>query len=232
MRTSRPAEKDFPTDTQRTPSGLNPRRLAANRANMAKARAARLQMPWTYARSRFSAVKHGLFVRTLDETAELLAEDPLDLEAHRRLLELAFLPRTPSEQRIVRRIADAIWRRLRVYRAQARWELDSLKAELGGMLSGEFLDVDETRNRAQRIMKLLLKTEPLYRCCTFLLGEVERQLRALLRLRSGGNPQFKILTKEVRREFYSDPPERLEDCKHLARTAPAVKKMLKHIARP
>ncbi len=218
-------------DSELTPSGLNPRQLAARRANMAKARAARLQMPGSYGRSRYCALKHGLYVRTLDEAAELLGEDPLELEAHRRFLEQAFLPQNETEQSVVRRIADAIWRRWRVYRAQARWELDSLKAHLSDPPSSEPLGADQTRHRARRIMDLLIGTEPLFRCCYFLVGEVERQLRALLRLRSGGNPQFKFLSREMRREFRADPPERQDVYEHLAKSAPAINKMLKRIAR-
>lgn len=46
-----------------------------------------------------------------------------------------------------------------------------------------------------------MRTDRLYVQGFQFLGEVERQLRALLRKRTGGDPRFQFLTKETRREF-------------------------------
>jgi len=218
--------------TPRKPFVVTPRRLAAVRVNMAKARAARLNMPETYQRARYSALKHGLYVRALEDTVKLLGEDPKEFQAHLCLLERTFLPQDETERRMVRRLAEALWRRLRLYRAQARWEEDALKGILASGPACESLDAHQTRLRAYVLMNLLLQDARLLRARQGLLFEVERQLRVLLRKRAGGDPQFKILARATREELRESEDLEIKPSafERLAQGGPEVQKIVESIA--
>jgi hypothetical protein len=176
-------------------------RLLASRANLVKARAARRTMPESYARSRYSAVKHGLHVGALAESLKLLGEDPEEFQKHRLRVERAFFPLDDLERTILRHLAEALWRRLRLYRAQARWEADALERCLDASATSERLTADEIEERACQITEILLEMDRLEKQRFLLLRKVERPLRALLRKRTGGNPEFRIFTRALRREL-------------------------------
>ncbi len=91
---------------------------AAARANLGKARAAS-DDPANYDRYHSHKLKHGLQARTLEQTLRLLDEDPGEFEAHCERFRHVFAPADRVEERIVRRIAAATWRHLRLFKAQA-----------------------------------------------------------------------------------------------------------------
>jgi hypothetical protein len=64
----------------------------------------------------------------------------------------------------------------------------------------ESLTVDETHLRACGVMTLLLDESHLSRSRFQLLAEVERQFRALLKIRSGGKAKFRFLSNLSRKE--------------------------------
>jgi len=175
-------------------------RRRANAVSIRKALAAP-RTPESYARSRFNHLQHGLQVRSLEETMHLLGEDPKEWQAHRERFACVFSPTNPVEETIVHLLAAAVWRRLRLFTAQARWESDNLRRFLTRAAVISPLDADSTRLRAYGLMTLLLNREKFHRHDHHLTGVVERQLRTLLHLRTGGDPQFKYLMRRSPQEL-------------------------------
>jgi hypothetical protein len=152
-------------------------------------------------RRRYHGLKYGLGagVCSLEESMAALGEDPAEFKALVGLIEHTFVPKNLPEYEVVQRLAGAIWRRLRLYKAAAQWEADALRQALSSGPEAESLTVDETHIRAFGIMTLLLNEALLSRSRFQLLAEVERQLRALLKTRSGGKAKFRFLTRETRK---------------------------------
>jgi len=98
--------------------------------NFLRAREAGLVMREADFRRRYHALKHGLSVHSLEETMAALGEDPAEFNAFARLIERTFVPRNLPEYEVVQRLAGAIWRRLRLYKAAAHWEADALRQAL------------------------------------------------------------------------------------------------------
>ncbi len=176
---------------------MTERRRRATLANLEKAWA---NPPDPQARARFNHLKHGLQVRRLEDTMELLGEDPKEFEALQEHFRRVFRPANRVEEKAVGRIAAATWRRLRLYSAQARWESDRLKRYFAEAEPVDNLDTDTTRMRGLLLIMLLTERERLHRREQSLLGVVEREIRILLRLRSG-DPQFQIYARESAKEL-------------------------------
>lgn len=172
-----------------------PARLAANRANLVKARAKQRPRE-SYARTRFNRLKHGLDVRSLEETMHLLGDDPKEYEAHQQRFRRVFAPRFQAEEKVVDLIAAAVWRRLRLFKAQARWESDALKQFFAQAAFIQPLGAEETRSRGHFLLALLLDRDKLEAREQSLLGVVEREIRTLLRLRSGGDADFRFISRD------------------------------------
>lgn len=169
------------------------RRRAASRANIQKAIAWRRSAEGN-ARARLNALKHGLFAERLEDSLARLGEDSGELERHRQLFERAFVPADERERRIVQRLADLAWRRLRLFRAQACWESGRLSALLEVAEPAERLDAPTTEMRAYALVRVLNDWEALLREGDKIESGIERQLRALLRKRSGGAIHFRALS--------------------------------------
>jgi hypothetical protein len=169
--------------------------------NYLRAREAGLVMREADFRRRYHTVKHGLTagLRSLEESIAALGEDPAEFKALAGLLERTFVPKNLPEYEVVQRLGRAIWRRLRLYKAAAHWEAEALRQALSSGPEVETLSVDETRMRAFGVMTLLLDETRLSRSRFQLLAEVERQLRALLKIRSGGKAKFRFLSNETRK---------------------------------
>ena len=184
------------TKPKRTAIAVSP---AMVHENFLRAREAGLVMREADFRRRYHALKHGLSVRSLEETMAALGEDPAEFEAFARLIERTFVPRNLPEYEVVLRLADAIWRRLRLHNAAARWEADALRQALSSGPEVTSLTVDETRLRAYGVMTLLLNETHLSRNRFQLLAEVERQFRALMKIRSGGRAKFHFISRQTRK---------------------------------
>ena len=154
-------------------------------------------------RRRYSALKHGLEmgVCSLEESIAALGEDPAEFKALSELIERTFVPKNLPEYEVVRRLAGAIWRRLRLHKAAAHWEAEALRRALSSSPEAESLTVAETHLRACGVMTLLLDEGLLSRSRFELLAQVERHLRALLKIRSGGKAKFRFLSRQSRKEL-------------------------------
>jgi hypothetical protein len=170
--------------------------------NFLRARKAGLVMREADFRRRYHTVKHGLSAGacSLEETMAALGEDPAEFKALAGLIERTFVPKNLPEYEVVQRLAGAIWRRLRLYKAAACWEADALRQALSSGPETDSLSVDETRLRACGVMALLLNEGRLSRNRFQLLAEVERQFRGLLSIRSGGKAKFRFLSRQTRKE--------------------------------
>lgn len=130
------------------------RRLAASRANLARAQAAR-RRPRAAARIRLNALKHGLWTALTDESLAPLGEARSAYRRHLALFERAYLPQDARERRIVRRLAEAVWRRLRAFRAQAQWEMERLHNLFDRAPVAKRLTAEETENRVWALLHVL-----------------------------------------------------------------------------
>ncbi len=184
------------------------RRQAASRANLQKAIAAR-RAPEGNANARLNALRHGLFAHRLEDSVKMLGENPEDLARHRLLFLHTFVPEDEQEGEIVARLADLVWRRLRLFRAQADWEMRRLHALFGAAEGTESLGAYHTERRAYALMRALVDWDDLLRESGKIISGIERQLRKLIYLRSGGTRRFRVFSP--RREAKESDTDRFID---------------------
>jgi len=183
------------------------KRRAASRANLRKAQAAR-RSPRGNAAARLNALKHGLYaIASVRESVERLGESRREFAAHRRRFARLFAPQDEEEGRLVERLADACWRRLRFFRAASRWEAHYLKQILRRAPRLAQLDVEQTRARASAlVLALSYAADVIDRESSKFNSQIEACLRALLRVRSGGAVEFRFFSP--RRDPGSRAPQR------------------------
>jgi len=183
------------------------KRRAAYLANFAKAMAAR-RAPAGNAVVRLNALKHGLFARLVPEGAGRLGEDPAEFDAHRQHFAQVFAPEDDAEREIVRRLAETVWRRLRLHRAQARWESDRLRQLFAEAPRAARLTAEETEQRAYALARVMSDFQSFFEEAARLEAQIERGLRRLLRKRSSGTIIFKAFSIRLHPEL-DGPDEEL-----------------------
>jgi hypothetical protein len=205
------------------------KRQAASRANLARAIAAR-KSPGGNAAARLNALSHGLAVKDVAGSVARMGEDPRQYRQHHALFERAFAPQDDDEREYVRCLADASWKRLRFFRAQADWELNRLKKTFRSIASAprdakpvapvnaepgrpattpvnaEFtpaLSADETLRRAYILSQALGYDLDYLDYIADFQSAIQRQLRRLLLKRSDGRIKFKVFSnlRNVKSEF-------------------------------
>ena len=167
------------------------KRQAANRCNLAKAQAA-LRTRRGSAHSRMNALKHGLFAHEFSPaTLRRLGEDPQEFREMRRLFRRVFVPRERPERELVARLAETCWRRLRLFRAQALREQESLRQALASVPAVRRpLGHEETEIRAQMLGMAIYDFSATVTEAFKLQSQIECLLRALMRKRSSGTVEF------------------------------------------
>jgi hypothetical protein len=168
------------------------KRRTAYLANLKKALAAG-RSPRADTVIRLNALRHGLFTKLVPESVARLGENLSEFEAHRRRFAQVFAPEDDVEQRLVRRLAEIVWRRLRLHRAQACWEADRLRALFAEAPRAARLTAEETERRAYALAHVLNDFQSFFASAQQLEAQIERALRKLLRKRSGGAISFKAL---------------------------------------
>jgi hypothetical protein len=167
------------------------KRRRASLANLAKAQAAR-RTPRGNAAARLNALKHGLFARkTLAASVERLGEDKREFTRHLRLIQRVFAPADAEEKPIVRGLAETLWRRLRFFHAQARWEKERLQKTFAAAPTPKPPGLDDLVARADSLTIVLMSFEAFYRELDKLESQIEFWLRKLILKRSQGNLQWK-----------------------------------------
>ena len=97
------------------------KRDTASMANLEKAIAGR-KSPEGNERCRMNALKHGFSARDMKTSVARLGEDPKAYEEHLAQFHRLVAPSWKEEEELVAALAEACWRRLRLYPAQASWE--------------------------------------------------------------------------------------------------------------
>ena len=174
------------------------KRRTAYLANLKKAIAAG-RSPRADAVIRLNPLRHGLFTKLVPESVARLGENLSEFEAHRQRFAQVFAPEDDVEQRLVRRLAETVWRRLRLHRAQACWEADRLRALLAGAPRAARLTAAETEWRAYALAHALNDFQSFFAEAARFEAQIERALRKLLRKRSGGAISFKAFS--IRRDL-------------------------------
>ncbi len=95
---------------------LTPKRLIACHKNLVRAQTVRRTSP------RYGAISHGTYCLSLERSLELAGETKSDFTSHLSDFDEAFAPEGEEQAKVVRALALTSWRRLRVFRGQARWE--------------------------------------------------------------------------------------------------------------
>jgi hypothetical protein len=165
------------------------KRLRASLANLARAQAAR-RTPQGSASARLNALKHGLFAeQTLEESVDRLGESKEEFEGCLRLFERGFAAADDEELRLVRGLAATVWRRLRFFHAQARWEKERMQ-RVFAQAPAQF-DVEETVARADRLVLAFMELDPFFRELSKIETRIEFWLRKLIRKRSQGRRRWR-----------------------------------------
>jgi len=181
------------------------KRLETSRANLARAIAAR-RRPEGNASARLNALKHGLYAKqSLAESVDRLAEDKQEFARHLLLFQRSFVPKDEEEKRIVRRLAQTVWRRLRFFRAQMCWEREKVQKMCAGAPSPAQLSVQETVFRAEGLALALMQFNVYFRELDRLESQVEYWLRKLILKRTKGELRWKGF--RPRRDPLMEPPE-------------------------
>jgi len=200
--------------------GRSPEHLAKLRESIARARAARTEK--SIERQAMKILKHGVFARRLKGPLAPLGENPRDYQALHRLMQRYFAPQNPEEEKLVRLIADSVWRLHRVFFAQAALQLERLNFFLSKAPEPERPSPVDSRLRAYTLLTVLLERDESHRRSWRLIGATERLMRRLLRMRFGRDPNFQtgrriIDPHAARQEFemaeavwLSDDPELID----------------------
>ena len=137
-------------------------------------------------------MKHGLFAKqTLAESVDRLAEAKEEFNQHLRLFQRVFAPADQEEKQIVRGLAQTVWRRLRLFSAQARWEKEKLQRMFAEAPAPAQLGLADTVARAEGLALALMQFEAFFREQAKLESQVEFWLRKLIRKRSQGRLRWK-----------------------------------------
>jgi len=158
------------------------RRREASRRNIQLALAWR-RSPEGNARARLNAFRHGLAAKTDPELRAALGESPEDFARHLELVSRVFLPRDKEEGRLIERLAQATWRHIRIFRAQARLERFAWRRLLARAGKGRRLSLEETSERAYQVSKLFAEARLVESQASQLEARIERILAALIRQR-------------------------------------------------
>ena len=172
------------------------KRQTAYLANLQKAVAAQ-GAPRGAAAVRLNPLRHGLYAELVPEGVARLGENPSEFQAHRQRFAAVFSPEDDVEVRLVQRLSDIVWRRLRLHRAQACWEADRLEELFDDAPRAARLTAEETERRAWALALVLNDFERFFEEAQRLEAQIERALRKLLRKRSAGAIEFKALARHV-----------------------------------
>jgi hypothetical protein len=159
------------------------RRREASRRNIQLALAWR-RSPEGNARARLNAFRHGLAAKTSPELRAALGESPEDFARHLELVARVFLPRDKEEGRLIERLAQATWRHIRIFRAQARLERFAWRRLLARTGKGRRLSLEETSERAYQVSKLFAGARLVESEASQLVDRIEHILAALIRERA------------------------------------------------
>lgn len=183
------------------------RREAASRANMEKAIAARKSEAGIIA-ARLNAATHGYYIKDLAGSFRRMREDPKEYQTLLALFEGIFVPQDEEESEYVRRLTQASWKRLRLFRAQAVWELQRLREVLKSIDTSRPLTPFETHRRAALVYLVF----DYYADYIDLIGkhrvQIQKLMNKLIIKRSQGAIKFKAGPRRLSARKMSDEFDR------------------------
>jgi hypothetical protein len=148
-----------------------------------------------------NALKHGLFARDVQSSVRRLGESPEEFRAHLIRFERSFSPQDEVEKELVERLAFAVWRRLRLFRAQAGVESDRVKKLLDAPPEGGISPAKATAVWGYTLGKIFYDLNYFFEQLSKLQSQVESLLRALVKKRSGGAMDFHVYAPRRESEF-------------------------------
>jgi hypothetical protein len=169
------------------------KRLAAARANIRRAQAARA--------ARGSPLRHGLYCVPLRGSLERAGETPEAFERHLQLFQRAFgePPQAAASDaklaRLIQAAAEVAWRRLRAYRGLAQCEVQALRRTLESAPEAEKLSAHEAGYLGLKLLFNLQNYERALPSIRTLNRRLEDLLNAALRRRSRGSQTLKIVRR-------------------------------------
>ena len=166
------------------------KRQAASRANMAKAIAAR-KSPRGNASARLNALSHGLFAQDVAASVSRMGEDPREQGKHHALFERVLVAQDDEERQCIKRMADINWKRLRFFRALAGWEMERLHKAFAPLARSASISAEETLRRAYIFSRVWSGYLEYLEAIGKFQSRMEREIRKLLRKRSGGKVKFR-----------------------------------------
>ncbi len=149
------------------------RRRAASRANIQKAIAWR-RSPEGNASARLNALKHGLAAKR--DIRERLGEAPEDFSKHLERVARVFRSADEAERELVLRLAQATWRRMRIFRAEARYERWFWRRMAAQPGSGRRLTPEVFEVRADKVRGLISEG----RLAELEAGQIDRRIGRIL----------------------------------------------------
>lgn len=170
------------------------KRQAASRANMEKAIAAH-KSPAGILATRLNAATHGLFIKDLPASFKRMGEDPEEYQTLLALFDGVFVPQDDEEREYVRRLTDASWKRLRLFRAQAVWELQRLKGVLEGIDTSQPLTAKETYRRAAKLFMVFDYCIDYIDLIEKHLKQIQKYIHKIISKRSRGALSFKVIPR-------------------------------------
>jgi hypothetical protein len=171
--------------------GLTPEHIEKLRRNLIGARAARTQD--SIIRQARKVLRHGLFSRHLRATAVSLGENPRDFDSLLRQTRRYLNPQNEVERKLCDLIGRELWRHHRVHYAQAKAELRRLLFffRTAPPLSG--VDSEVLIDRGYILLTTLVGDPNIWCKRDIITGTIARLLRRLIRLRAG-NPKLVFRT--------------------------------------
>ncbi len=152
------------------------RRRAASRANIQKAIAWR-RSPEGNASARLNAFKHGLAAENAPGLLARLGEAPEDFSKHLERVQRVFRSADKAERELVLRLAQATWRRMRIFRAQARYERWFWRRMAAQPGSGRRLTPEEFEERADKVLGFLREGH----LAEYEAGQIDRRIKRILK---------------------------------------------------
>ncbi len=210
--------------------GSTPKRLPAWHSNLLKAHRV-LRAAGDHSPAYGVCFRHGLYAVSLERSLELAGESRAEFDAHLERFDRAFVPQGALQKKLVRGAAEAAWRRLRVFRGQARWEMQSVLYRLRqatepagagftnlGWLEQYFAEaplgsLDRAQLLAEEIQGIFMTDYGLFKSLGQTNHRLERLFRVFYLIRNPADPPFEYLTHPRRRdlELLEQPGEALHN---------------------
>ncbi len=144
---------------------------------------------------------YGLYARNLRRSVIHMGEDVHEFDRHLRRFVRAFAPRNPVERTLVRAIGETAWRMLRAYYTRAAADAKMLKHLLNSAPRARALSAGDTLDLIIKLELALGNDLKLMDSAARIRRQLERLTGMLVRKRSRGKLDYRIITKEHKNDW-------------------------------